>query len=47
MFSITGINEQRHAARAMRETVPCALVPSLANKPASVGLDQPGRNSAS
>jgi hypothetical protein len=47
MFSITGINEQRHTARIMREAVLCALVPSLANKPALVGLDQPGRNSAS
>jgi hypothetical protein len=47
MFSLTGSNEQRHSARAMREAVVCALVPALESKPASIGLDQPGRNSAS
>jgi hypothetical protein len=31
----------------MREAVLCALVPSLDNKPAFIGLDQPDRNSAS
>jgi hypothetical protein len=47
MFSIAGINEQRHTARVMREAVLCAFAPSLESKPASVGLDQPGQNSAS
>jgi hypothetical protein len=47
MFSITGINEQQHAARDLRDAVLCALVPSFENKPASAGLDHTGCNSAS
>ena len=47
MFSIAGFNEQRHVASAKREAVLYTLVPSLESKSASIGLDHPGRNSAS